>query len=215
MAIKDDREYRNLGTFEINAEPDAPEDFHVRGYASTFNQDYKLFECDGEEYFERIDPHAFDEADLSDVVFLRDHTGPVLARTKNGAITLSTDEHGLHTDTDLSLTEASRAMREDIKVGNYTQMSFSFVVARDGDHMDGNTRVIDRIAKIYDISAVAFPANPYTDIGLSARSLFDGVIEQKQAERLAAEQRELARKRLALRIKLLKGGTDGNQGNES
>lgn len=207
MAIRDDREYRNLGTFEIRSEEadDQPEDLHARGYASTF-EEYKLMTIDGEDFFERIDPHAFDEADLSDVIFLRDHTGPVLARTKNGAINLSIDEHGLHSDVDLSLTEASRAMLEDIRVGNYTQMSFSFVVPDGGDHMEGNTRVIDRFSKIYDISAVAFPANPYTEIGLSARSLFDGVIEQRQAERLAAEQRERDRARLALRLKLLKGG---------
>lgn len=206
MAIKDDREYRNLGSFELRQVVDLEEETEqtsVFGYASTF-EEYRLFSQDGEDYFERIDPHAFDEADLSDVVFLRDHTGPVLARTKNGAISLSVDERGLRSETDLSRTEAARAMLEDIRVGNYTQMSFSFVVADGGDHMDGNTRVIDRVSKVYDISAVAFPANPYTGIGLSARSLFDGVIEQKQAERLAAEQRERDREKLALRIKLLK-----------
>lgn len=203
MPIKQEREYRNLGGFEIRQE--TPETDVVVGYASTFDT-YELFE-DPEfgKVYERIDPRAFDGADMSDVVFLRDHTGRVLARTKNGSVKLSTDEHGLLSETNLGLTGASREMLEDIRVGNYTQMSFSFTV--ETDHWEGNTRVIDRIKKLFDISAVAFPANPYTEIGLSARDLFHGEME-RQAERLESEKREQARKRLALKIKLMKEGKE-------
>lgn len=211
MPIKKDREYRNLGSFEIRSE--GSEDAVVRGYASTFDT-YELYDDpDFGPIYERISPQAFDDADMSDVVFLRDHTGRVLARTKNGSVKLSTDEHGLDTETNLGLTGASREMLEDIRVGNYTQMSFSFVVddyhweRSDPDAMINNVRVIDRIKKLYDISAVAFPANPYTDIGLSARDLFHGEME-RQAERLESEKREQARKRLALRIKLMKEGKE-------
>ncbi len=203
MPIKQEREYRNLGGFEIRQE--TPETDVVVGYASTFDT-YELF--DDPEFgkvYERIDPRAFDGADMSDVVFLRDHTGRVLARTKNGSVKLSTDEHGLLSETNLGLTGASREMLEDIRVGNYTQMSFSFTV--ETDHWEGNTRVIDRIKKLFDISAVAFPANPYTEIGLSARDLFHGEME-RQAERLESEKREQARKRLALKIKLMKEGKE-------
>lgn len=195
MPIKEDREYRNLGTFEQDRE-----DF-VTGYASTFEA-YPLLEIDGVTYYERIDEHAFDDADMSDVVFLRDHAGRVLARTKNGSVQVWTDAHGLAHRTNLGLTEASREMLEDIKVGNYSQMSFSFTVDKDHFEEDTRTRVIDRIAKVFDISAVAFPANPYTEIGLSARDYFNGVIEMKKAERLEAERRERARKALQLRIKM-------------
>ena len=203
MPIKQEREYRNLGGFEIRQE--TPEADVVVGYASTFDT-YELFE-DPEfgKVYERISPQAFDNADMSDVVFLRDHAGRVLARTKNGSVKLSTDDHGLLSETNLGLTGASREMLEDIRVGNYSQMSFSFTV--DHDHWEGNTRVVDRIKKLYDISAVAFPANPYTDIGLSARDLFHGEME-RQAERLANEQREQIRKRLALKIKLMKEGKE-------
>ena len=208
MPIKSDREYRNLGLFEAKAEEG---DDLVTGYASTFDT-YTLWD-DGEVVLhERIARDAFEGADMTDVVFLRDHTGPVLARTKNGSVNLSIRENGLFTETDLSLTEAARAMKEDIEVGNYTQMSFSFVVA--DDHIEwiderNALRIIDKIGKLYDVSAVAFPANPYTDIGISARSLLDGAIEQRTAERLKAEQRARARKALQLRIRL--GGTHGNQ----
>lgn len=196
MAIKADREYRNRGEFELDEE-----NYMVEGYASTY-EPYEMMEIDGEKYYERIDRHAFDEADLSDVVFLRDHEGRVLARTKNGAITLSIDDIGLRQRTNLGLTEASREMRDDIKAGNYTQMSFSFIVAEDHFDRASRTRVIDRIGKVFDISAVAFPANPGTNIGLSMRDYFDGVIEMEKAERLEREKRESEIRRLELRIKL-------------
>lgn len=205
MPIRNDREYRNTGAFN------AVGDYMVEGYASTF-EPYELMQIDGVSYYERIEPTAFEEADLTDVVFLRDHTGRVLARTKNDTIELSIDEHGLHQRTNLGLTEASRAMREDIAVGNYTQMSFSFVVAPNGDHYDRDTRtrVIDRIAKVYDISAVSFPANPGTDIGISMRDYFDGVIEMEKAERLEAEKRAREVEKLKLRIKLMEAQSHGN-----
>lgn len=199
MAIRDNREYRNLGTFEHNAEDS---EFIVRGYASTF-EPYLMYEEDGVQYVERIAPTAFDDADLSDVVFLRDHTGRVLARTKNGALNLSTDTHGLFSETNLGLTTASKEMYEDIRTGNYSQMSFSFVVAKGGHHFEEEarkvTRVIDRISKVYDVSAVSFPQNPGTDIGVSYRDLFNGVIERREAERLKAIR---ARKLLELKMKL-------------
>jgi HK97 family phage prohead protease len=162
-----------------------------------------MFEDDGIQYFERIAPTAFEDADMSDVVFLRDHTGRVLARTKNGALNLTTDTHGLLSVTDLGLTTASKEMFEDIRTGNYSQMSFSFVVAKGGQHFEEEarkvTRVIDRISKVYDVSAVSFPQNPGTDIGVSYRDLFNGVIERREAERLKAIH---DRKLLELKMKL-------------
>lgn len=205
MPIKNDREYRVRGEFEY--EPDS--DYFVDGYASTF-EPYEMMEIDGVKYYERIDPHAFDQADMSDVVFLRDHTGRVLARTKNGAVNLSIDQHGLRSRSNLGLTEAAREMFEDIKAGNYSQMSFSFVVAEDHFDRETRTRVIDRIGKVYDISAVAFPANPGTNIGVSLRDYFNGVIEVETAERLEREKREAERKRLELRIKLERNRNNGN-----
>lgn len=208
--IRDNREYRNFSNFgivETRAEENGEKSLIVEGYASTFEM-YDLFDFGDEVYREKIERNAFDETDMSDVVFLRDHKGAVLARTKNNLISLSIDDGGLFTRTDLSKTEAARSMYDDIKVKNYTQMSFAFVSDSDKETFteereDGKTiitRSIGRIVKLYDISAVAFPANPTTEIGLSARSLFDGEIEKLRAERLEKE-REI-RKRQALAIKL-------------
>lgn len=190
MPIKNDREYRNLGEFGTS------DNYMVEGYASTFDK-YKMMTIDGKDYYEQIDRHAFDEADMTDVVFLRDHAGRVLARTKNGAVELSIDDNGLHQRTNLGLTGASREMYEDIATGNYQQMSFSFVVAEDRYDKDTRTRVIEKVSKVFDISAVAYPANPFTEIGVSARDYFNGVIEVEKAERL-----ERAKAKLKLKTKL-------------
>ena len=188
----------------MRADDEGEKSYRVQGYASTF-EPYKLFDDDGIEFFERIAPDAFNDADMTDVVFLRDHEGRVLARTKNGAITLSVDNFGLFSDTDLGLTEASREMYEDIQTGNYSQMSFSFVVAKDHYEEEARkvTRVIDKIRKVFDVSAVAFPANPSTNIGVAYRSLFNGVIERREAERLKAEH---AKAILSLKLKIHREG---------
>lgn len=217
MAIKPDREYRNFAAFnlvETRAEDEGTEDgLFVEGYASTF-EPYTLFEDDfrgiHEIYREQITPEAFRETDMTDAVFLRDHSGTVLGRTKNGLVRLSVDEKGLFTRTDLSKTEAARAMFEDIKAENYTQMSFAFTSDRNEEdwteERDGETaiytRIIKRVKKIYDVSAVGFPANPTTDISPATRSIFDGEIEKLRAERREAEQRARDRAALALKIKL-------------
>lgn len=198
-----EREYRNM-TFEVREDGDKPS-FLVEGYASTF-EPYKLVEIDGEDYNERIEPTAFDEADMTDVVYRVDHEGKVYARSSAGTIKLDIDEHGLHQITDLSKTRAAQEHFEEIAAGNYPQMSFAFTVAEDHYDAESRTRIIDRIAKVFDISAVSFPANPTTE--LHVRDYFNGVIEAEkaaEAERLKAEEerrRDLERREeLAKKIK--------------
>lgn len=194
--MNDNREYRNM---ELRALPGTEEEpsYMVEGYAATF-QPYVLLEKDGIEYKEVIEPTAFDEADLSDVVFRVDHEGRVYARTSAGTVTLWVDEHGLGNRTNLSKTQKAKEVFADIAAGNYPQMSFAFTVAEDHFDKATHTRVIDRIKKVYDVSPVSFPANPTTELSVATRSYFDGVIEMEQAERLEAERREEQKKRIRL-----------------
>jgi len=208
---QNNREYRNM-TFEVRTDGDEPS-FLVEGYASTF-EPYKLIEIDGEDYNERIMPDAFNDADLTDVVYRIDHEGKVYARSSAGTVKLDVDEHGLHQVTDLSRTRAAREHYEDIVAGNYPQMSFAFTVAEDHYDAESRTRIIDRIAKVFDISAVSFPANPNTE--LYARDYFNGVIEAEkaaEAERLRAEEErrsDLARREeLANKIKEVISNANG------
>lgn len=186
--IKDNREYRSFTLEKREAEPDEASSYAVRGYASTF-EPYVLFEYDGVSYSEQIDATAFDDADMSDVIFLYNHEGMVYARQKNGTLKLSTDDHGLLCEADLSSTTQSRELFEAIQSGLVDQMSFAFTVADDEYDKDTHTRTIHRIGKVYDVSAVSIPANPGTDIAtVSARSYFDGVIEVEKAERLERDK---------------------------
>ena len=180
------REYRNMD-FSVKKDGNEPS-FLVEGYASTFAP-YKLIEIDGEDYNEKIEPTAFDGADLSDVVYRIDHEGKVFARSSAGTIKLNIDEHGLHQVTDLGRTRAGQEHFEEIAAGNYPQMSFAFTVGEDHYDAETRTRIIDKIDKVFDISAVSFPANPNTE--LHVRDYFNGVIEMEkaaEAERLRAEE---------------------------
>ena len=198
--MKQDREYRSM---ELRIAQDEDRKYLVEGYASTF-EPYVLFTQDGIDYKEQIMPTAFNGADLSDVVFRVDHAGRVYARTSAGTVELWTDEHGLGQRTDLSRTAAARELFADIEAGNYPKMSFAFTVAEDGDEYDRktHTRIINRISKVFDIAPVSFPANPGTELSVSTRDYFDGVIEMERAERLAEEERERKVKELKLRLSL-------------
>lgn len=202
--MKTNREYR---TMELRLAPTENEteekSYLVEGYASTF-EPYVLFTSDGTDYSERIEPTAFEGADLSDVVFRVDHEGPVYARTSAGTVELWTDEHGLGQKTDLGRTQRARDLFADIEAGNYPQMSFAFTVADEHYDKATHTRVIEKIAKVFDVSAVSFPANPTTELSIATRDYFNGVIEAEKAERLEREALELERRRTETRARALR-----------
>lgn len=209
MKVKE-REYRD---FKLAAESVENEDsMTVRGYASTFNQPYTLYSDDKFEMREVIDRHAFDQADLSDVILQFDHSGRVFARMSNGTLGVSTDDIGLVVNADLSGTEIGRELYEEIKGGYVTKMSFGFRVngeqwesrEENGKHLE--IRTITGISKVYDVSAVSIPANDGTSI--SVRNLTDGVIERIRAERL--EKFELEKRKTLILL-----GYEGGKTNES
>lgn len=201
--MKDNREYRSMDLRALPTEEGEENRYIVEGYASTFDP-YVLYTVDGVDYKERIEPTAFDEADLSDVVFRLEHQGRVYARTSAGTVELWHDEHGLGQRTDLGRTQMARDVFADIEAGNYPKMSFAFTVADGGDDYDRatHTRTISKIAKVFDVSPVSFPANPGTQLSVSTRAYFDGVIEAERAERLEAEERERKRKLIKLLLEV-------------
>ena len=199
--MKSNREYRSM---ELRILPNETEEksYMVEGYASTF-EPYVLMTVDGIDYSERIEPTAFDKADMTDVVFRVDHEGSVYARTSAGTVELWTDEHGLAQRTDLSRTQKARDLFEEIEAGNYPKMSFAFTVAEEKFDSETHTRIISKIAKVFDISPVSFPANPTTELSVATRDYFNGVIEMERAERLEREKHELEQRRAEIRIRLM------------
>lgn len=172
------RVYRAMDPLQALTDPG--NQYRAAGYASTF-EPYLLYEDDEGPVYEQILPDAFDGADMTDVIFQYDHEGRVYARTTNGSLLLTVDDHGLYTQEDLSLTSSSRSMWEDIHAKLITRMSFCFTVAAWHYEPRTSTNVIERIAKVYDVSAVSIPANPGTDI--ESRCALDGVIAGIRAER--------------------------------
>ena len=210
MAVKSEREYRDM-TMEIrsaeNEEVEQEERKVVKGYASTFNEPYTLYEDDDWKFEEVVDSRAFDNTDMSDVIMQYDHEGRVFARMSNNTLTVVPDERGLLIEADLSGTELGRQLFEEIKGGYTNKMSFGFTVdgedVRDIKNAGGKTvtvRTITSVRKLYDVSAVSLPANDATSI--SVRTLTDGEIERIRAERLEAEALELRRRKLLAKAKL-------------
>ena len=182
MPMKAQREYRALSAvMEVRA--DAKEDeMIVEGYATTFNQPYELYSYGNYRYMEQVDPNAFEECDMDDVIMQYDHAGRVYARTRNGTLKLEVDDRGLKITADLSKTDTARQLYQEIREGMTDRMSFGFIVGLDErthiEDADAGTctvmRTIKRFKKLYDVSAVSIPANDLTSI--SARTLSDGWI---------------------------------------
>ena len=191
-----DREYREIRVAELEVREEQDGRRIVEGYATTFDQEYRLYGDAHYEVYESVGRNAFDGADMADVIMQYDHEGRVFARKSNGTLELATDEHGLKIRADLGGTELGRQLYEEIKGGYTTKMSFGFSVKKserreERDETTGKIvahRKITEIRKLYDVSAVSLPANDATEI--SARNLSDGVIAQITEERRAAEERK-------------------------
>lgn len=203
--IENGREYRSMQIGEVEGI-----DFTVEGYATTYEQPYTLYSYKDGDYNvtvdEQVDRHAFDEADMSDVIMQYDHEGRVFARLSNNTLSLDKDdENGLLIRANLGGTEIGRQLYEEIKGGYTSKMSFGFTVAEDTveESAEGKNirylRTIKRIGKLYDVSAVSLPANDYTTI--SARNALNGEIEARLTERSARERREAKRQELLSKVK--------------
>lgn len=179
----------------------------VEGYATTFNQPYVLWEDDEMRIMEAVDSRAFEGADMSDVIMQYDHRGHVFARIRNNTLNVRTDETGLFISADLGGTEIGRQLYQEIKGGYTDKMSFAFTVTDekvDRQMVDNKrviTRLITKIGKLYDVSAVSVPANDGTSI--SARSFCDGIIKEELEETRRKLAEERTRKLIALKLKLM------------
>ena len=202
--IKAGTQYRNL-TLDVR---DADDGMIVEGYATTFNQPYRLYADDDLVIEEQVDSRAFDEAMLEDVIFQYNHEGRVFARTRNKTLEITPDQKGLFIRADLSGTEEGRKLYEEIKGGYTDRMSFGFTVAEDRTEASGTKprtylRTITKIGRLFDVSAVSIPANDFTEI--SARTFVDGILDKERADALAAEQRERQKQKIRILLGVYHG----------
>lgn len=119
---------------------------------------------------ETIAPTAFDVVladEELDVRFQAEHTGLALARTSNGSLKLQKDERGLYFEVDLNPNVvAARDLYYLVERGDITQMSFGFTIGQEDVTEQGdmlNARIV-QVAKLWELSAVAFPAYEDTTV---------------------------------------------------
>ena len=201
-------EYRLTQVLEARAAED--ERKIVRGYATTFDEPYLLCSWPDYRVYEVIDRHAFDNADMSDVIMQYDHQGRVFARNRNKTLNLDIDDHGLAIEAELGGTDLGLQVYQEIAGGYTDRMSMAFRVGKDKrevveDHENGIitvTKTVLEISKLYDVSAVSIPANDGTEI--SARALATGIVDELRKEALEDARKVRKAKALSLYIDLIK-----------
>ena len=167
-------------------------------------------------FWEQIAPGALDHTDLRDVRLLINHdTSRIpLARSRrnneNSTMQLIPVVEGMdfRADIDIENNAEARALYSAIERGDISGMSFMFII--DGEEWtdldtDKPTRTITSISKVYEISAVTFPAYEDTSINVQ-RSLDNEALESARAtlerEKEAKRQLELAKAKLRLQLQL-------------
>jgi len=169
-------------------------------------------------YDEIIAQGALDNTDLKDVRFLINHNTDMipLARSRNNnansTMQLSVDDEGMEirVDLDTENNAEAKSLYSAIERGDITGMSFMFTVDKDSwedIESEHPTRTIRAIDRVFEVSAVTFPA--YEQTSIQARGLADALDSAKASlESVKAEVRakdlELAKAKLKLKLKLEK-----------
>ena len=198
--------------FEVRAEQNEKHGTYTTGTPIVFDQ-----ATDMGWYQERIDHQALAGADLKDVRFLIDHNdrGIPLARSRNNnensTMQMTVTDRGMEirVDLDTENNAEARALYSAVQRGDMSGMSFMFAVDTDKDSWEDldseyPKRTIMSIRKVFEVSAVAFPAYEQTDIQAasegqaldSARASLESAKQRLQEERDA--QAELERRTAVL-----------------
>lgn len=187
--ITKNREYR---AFDFEAK-----EMSVEGQAVTFETPTVLFEEDGIKFYEVISKDAFNETQMNDVVLNIDHQGKPAAKTKNGTLKLERNDSGLYVVADLSKNATGRELYEDIQNGFFDKMSFAFTIRESAYDTKTRTLRIEKIDRLFDVSAVTFPA--YEQTSIMARSTLKAEVDKALAE---VRKRENKKRRLKLKLEI-------------
>jgi len=188
-----DKEIRTLMQDVQVREDDESETVRVSGYAAVFDEETSIAGLFRETIARGAFTNAIQRND--DVVFLVNHDGLPLARTRSGTLRLSEDERGLYMETELDRNDPDvRSIIPKMQRGDLDKMSFAFMPERQewDDTGDMPKRTIQDL-RLFDVSVVTTPAYEGTEIGL--RSL--------EAHR-QAQQKSQAARRLRMKGRLQK-----------
>lgn len=163
----------------------------VVGYATVYDEPYEVWDWLG-SYTEEVTKGAASKTvKEADVRYFYNHDGLVLARTRPGTLKLSDDDHGVRYEATLD-TRQSVAMdlAYAIDRGDLDGSSMAFEVLRQEWNGDYDYRWIKEL-KLFDVSTVAFPANPATDAGLRMQEALEAIVRGDAAPAMA-ELREIS-----------------------
>ncbi len=186
-----EKEIRKLD-LQFRAEDTEDGKMEIKGYAAVFNSPETY------DYTEVIDPKAFDEADMSDVVLRYNHNDSfmVLARTRNKSLQLEVDDKGLLIDATLQddITD-HRNIYNAIKSGLIDKQSFAFTVEEDSYDYDTDTRTITKIGKLFDVSVVDQPFYNATDVSVARDLNNNDFLEKREKIRKEVEEKKAEEER--------------------
>ena len=169
---------------------------YISGYAVVFDQLSKPF---WDEWVEKLDRHAFDQADMSDVRMVVDHGYSVqslLARSHDGAGTLAItiDEYGVAFRFAVPDTSTGRDLVTLIERGDVSECSFAFYTEADQwDYADKeagrmyDTRTVLRVAKLIDMSIVVSGQYGQTSVSVDERAAATEMRRAARRPRLHAD----------------------------
>lgn len=200
--------------FNIETRVDSTEDGRdlVVGHASVY--DSRSNNLGG--FYEFIERGAFTEELIanSDVRALINHDpNLILARNTSGTLNLTADERGLKYEFEMPETSYGKDLAISMKRGDISQSSFAFTVAEDEwstDAEGNNIRTIKKIAELFDISSVTYPAYSHaeSDLVVAKRGLKEyqeSLVEETKEEIIEEKENNLVRNSLiSLNIELKK-----------
>ena len=199
------REIRTFD-FEVRASVDDTHGHTLTGQPIVYNERTNLG-----WYDEIIADGALAEADLRDVRFLVNHNTDMipLARSRNNNANSTMqmeviDGKGMsiRVDLDTENNADARSLYSAVERGDISGMSFMFSV--DGESWDDiesehPTRTVTNISKVFEVSAVTFPA--YEATSIQARGLADALDSAKASlESARVKAREIERKKKIIKL---------------
>lgn len=192
--------------FEVRAENDEQHGSILTGSPIVYGERTDLGWCD-----EIIDDGALDDTDLRDVRFLVNHNTDMipLARSRNNnensTMQMSVvPQKGMdiRVDLDTENNAEAKSLYSAVQRGDLSGMSFMFAVNEDAwEDLDTEhpTRHIRSFAKVFEVSAVTFPA--YEATSIQARGLSEALDSARASlESARAEAREIERRKHKIRI---------------
>lgn len=151
----------------------------LEGYAAVFNSETQIA-----DFREQVAPGAFSGTLEQDVRFLLNHDGVPFARTSNGSLHLTEDEHGLHYRAELLDTQSGRDLYAMVKRGDLNESSFAFTI--EDEVWEDDLRTIRSVGKLFDVSVTTFGAYPQT----SAEARAKGKEKKQPAEDVAIKEKK-------------------------